>query len=115
MPAAVFITQAVIGKCREHLGFGVRRFGFAKCKLSPRQLVRFGEIKPILPILVFVKLAAIRVLEIGHVWDDLGKFPFFRVPAVEDIDDTFFVVGQVSHIRDKDASVRCLCKKPHAL
>ena len=91
----------------------VVRFGLAEGKFSPRQLVRFREIEPILAVCVAVKLDAVRIFEIGHVRNDLGKLARNCIKTVENVHDPTFIVHQVIHIRNKDTAVRRFGKKPH--
>ena len=83
-------------------------------ELAPRQLVGLGEIEPVLSLVIAPEPDAVRVSELGHVGDHTRELAHFRVPAVEDIDRSLFVVRQVEHVGNKNAAVRCLGKKAHS-
>src|SRR6185503_6997525 len=71
MPAAVLVVEPVIGKRRERLRIRIARLFFSAYKLSSRQLIGLGKIEPILAILVTIELRAVRILQPGHVRNDL--------------------------------------------
>src|SRR5436190_2991858 len=114
MPAAVLVTQTVIGKRRQCLRPLVGRSFFAHSKYPPRKLSGFGYIDPIDAMPVAIKLHAVRVMQSGHVRNGTREFSRPLVPVVKYIDRAALVVRQVVHVRDEDAAIRRLCKKTDA-
>src|SRR3954462_4319281 len=111
MPTAILVREAIVGKGRQRLWRIISRPGLARLKLSPRKLFRLGDIDPILSGSVAIKLNAIRIMQTGHVWSYFRKFSRLRIRTVEYVYDTTLIVGQVVHVRYKNAAVGRLCKK----
>src|SRR5687767_620754 len=114
MPAAVFVTQSLIRKRRDRLRPSIRRFCFTYLKHTPSKFSRFRDVDPINTLSVAVKLNTVRIMQPGQVRYRSCKLSCTFVPAVEYVNRTAFVIGQVVQVRDEDPAVPRLRKKTHA-
>ena len=113
MPAAVLVTQTVIGKRGEHLRLTRRRV-FSGFVTVTDQTIRQREIKPVGAVAIGVEGDAVWVPKITEIFSDFIELPLLRIKLVEDVDDAPPIVGEVEHVGDEDAIVRAAGHEAHA-
>src|SRR5687767_1010144 len=107
MPAAILVTQTIVRKSGEH--FRLRHWrSFTFCETGTHELVCQRQVQPVDAVWIRVEGDAVWITQISQVSRNVLKTPGGGIELIENVNYALFVVGEVEHVRDEDATIRTL-------